>query len=97
MRSWEDVIRLFDFISKSIPEINAREVAVGGSSAGGYVARLATLYTSPRPRALCSMYAGECFQSQVYNDTTVTLARSSHRISTLFLNEQWGVDFFSER
>ncbi|KAF8308381.1 alpha/beta-hydrolase, partial [Clavulina sp. PMI_390] len=52
----EDVKRLFVFISSNIPQIDMNRVAVGGGSAGGYVARLTGLYANPKPKAVYSLY-----------------------------------------
>lgn len=56
----DDVHGLFEFISEKVPQVDANRIAVGGGSAGGYVARLAALYARPRPKALFSLYASGC-------------------------------------
>lgn len=59
----DDVKALFHFlstdISKDLPtgiSLDSSRLAVAGTSAGGYIGRLAALYAEPRPRALLSLY-----------------------------------------
>ena len=55
----EDVGKLFEYIALKLPQIDTSRVAVGGGSAGGYVARLAALHVEPRPKALYSLYGSK--------------------------------------
>lgn len=55
----DDVVKLFEYISTNLPQIDASRIAVGGSSGGGYVARLAAIYAKPAPKALYSLYGSE--------------------------------------
>lgn len=55
----DDVVKLFEYISTSTPQIDASRIAVGGSSGGAYVARLAALYAKPTPKALYSLYGSK--------------------------------------
>lgn len=57
----EDIEKLFDYIALKLPQIDASRIAVGGGSAGGYVARLAALYARPRPKALYSLYGSKFY------------------------------------
>ncbi|KAF8421992.1 Alpha/Beta hydrolase protein [Tirmania nivea] len=66
----EDVLALFSYLSTSVNQdliaqrptmppaylISERLFAVAGASAGAYLAMLAALYATPRPRALFSLY-----------------------------------------
>jgi acetyl esterase/lipase len=52
----EDVSALFDYIAKHLPQVDTSRIAVIGSSAGAYPARLAGLYANPKPKAIVSMY-----------------------------------------
>lgn len=51
----DDVTTLFAYISDNLPQIDPKRIAVVGTSAGGYLARLAGLYADPRPCAIVSM------------------------------------------
>jgi acetyl esterase/lipase len=58
----DDVHSLFGFLSTNVPQVDMNRVAVGGGSAGGYVARLAALYGRPRPKVFYSLYGSECIR-----------------------------------
>lgn len=55
----EDITKLMEFIVAKLPQIDASRLAVGGGSAGGYLARLAALYARPRPKAMYSFYGSK--------------------------------------
>lgn len=55
----DDVEALFAYIASHLPQVDHQRIAVVGTSAGGYIARLAGLYASPRPCAVVSMQGRE--------------------------------------
>lgn len=58
-----DVTALFTYISTHLPQVDPKRIAVVGTSAGGYLARLAGLYANPQPCAIVSMQGSEHFSA----------------------------------
>lgn len=55
----QDVHDLFKYIAKRLPYVDTSRIAIGGGSAGAYVARLAGLYANPKPRVFFSFYGSK--------------------------------------
>jgi len=80
----EDVLSLFKYIGNSIPQVDPSRIAVFGSSAGAYPARLAGIYAKPKPKVIAMIYGREPFP--LYCRWT---------LSHVNLRQSGGGDFFS--
>jgi acetyl esterase/lipase len=55
----EDVLSLFNYIENDLPQVDLSRIAVFGSSAGAYPARLAGIYAKPKPKAIAMIHGRE--------------------------------------